>query len=98
MSAPKERFPPKYPGAAIRNWRNERGPAVTRRDTGEARVCIDDLPHDTQDVFELASEVLFLALFAAIKRNAVNVFIDVHEREAQFGFLRICLETLRRQN
>ena len=37
---------------------------------------------------KLASEVLFLVVFA-IKRNAVDVFVNVHDREAQFGLLRI---------
>ena len=71
--------------------RDDREPAVACRDPGEPGARVDDPPHDAENVLELDSKALLLILFAAAERHGVDMLVEAHQREAQFGLLSVAL-------
>ena len=69
--------------------RDDGEPAVAGRDPGEPSGRGNDLPHDAENVLELASETLIFIFFTAIERHSVDVFVEAHKRETQLGLLRV---------
>jgi hypothetical protein len=91
ISPPKERSPPKYPGDATNDRRDNREPTAACRDAGESRACAYDPPHHAENLFEFGSKPPLLVPFAAIERHTVTMLVKAHEGEAQIGLPSVTL-------